>query len=141
MLDILFSMFGTIQCKSHSIQRESQTKSYWIARVFVGARVLVNHRSDSASLSASLLSGSGRSGGKVKRKTQMRNAEGNSGYLANKSRKLEGGIRGGAPTDRQTELKYQQWCGENYFSGTFWTVLLLLLLVVIVVVVLELLVL
>lgn len=85
--------------------------------------------------------GSGRSGGKVRRKTQMRNAEGNSGYLANKSRKLEGGIRGGAPTDRQTELKYQRWCGENYFSGTFWTVLLLLLLVVIVVVVLELLVL
>lgn len=128
-------MFGTIQWKSHSSQRESQTKSYRIARVFAGARVFVNHRSDSASPTASLLSGSGRSGGKVRRKTQMRNAEGNSGYLANKSRKLEGGIRGGAPTDTQTELKYQRWCGENYFSGTFWTVLLLLLLVVIVVVV------
>lgn len=51
--------------------------------------------------------GVGEEGEEGWRMAQMRKTEGNSGHLANKSRKRREAKRWG--TDRQTEIKYQWW--------------------------------
>lgn len=100
-------------------QREQRAKN---KAPSVWAQVLVGRLCDGE---ASCWSRSGRSGGKVRRKTQMHNAEGNSGHLANKSRKLEEGIRGGALTDadRQTDrtkipaVVRRKWNHRNFLDN------------------------